>query len=189
MPVAVVEAAVAGGVDAVHLRDREAAARAVFARGRELQAALDGQAWLVVNDRLDVALALGADGAQLGGGSLAVDDARRVAPRLPLGVSVHSAPEAQAAERAGADWVVLGTIYPSRSHPGQPGAGPGLIGAAREMTRCPLIAIGGITPENADPVLAVGADGVAVITAITAAPSPRDAARRLRERIDTRYPR
>src|SRR5207249_4389843 len=99
------------------LRDGSATARELLRRGRELQERVAGRAWLIVNDRIDVALALGADGAQLGVRSLPVADARRAAPQMRLGASVHSVAEAVAAVGDGASWVVLGTIYPTRSHP------------------------------------------------------------------------
>ena len=172
-----------GSVDAVHLRDHAATARDLLARGRELRDRLAGRARLVVNDRLDVALASGADGAQLGGRSLPIEEARRVAPGLALGVSVHSAAEAAEAARGGASWVLLGTIYGSGSHPGRPGAGPRSIVEAGAACGAPIVAIGGITAVNAPECVAAGAHGVAVITAITRADDPRAAAQALRRAI------
>jgi thiamine-phosphate diphosphorylase len=165
VPVATIAAAVEGGVDAVHLRDHTASARELYARGLELRA-LD--AWLIVNDRIDVAVALGADGVQLRESSLPLEEARRVAPDMRFGVSIHAPRETTA------DWAVLGSIYPTSSHPGGAALGP------RGITPG-VIAIGGITPENLPEVLAAGAHGVAVISAILGAPSPKDAARRFRE--------
>lgn len=165
MPVATIQAAVEGGVDAVHLRDHAASARDLLERGRQLR---DLGAWLIVNDRIDVAVALGADGVQLRESSLPLAEARRVAPGMKFGVSVH------APRDTGADWSILGSIYPTTSHPGGATLGPGAIVPG-------VIAIGGITHANVGEVMAAGAYGVAVITAITRAASPRDAARRFRE--------
>ncbi len=183
MPVETVEAAVVGGVDAVHLRDPGASARELWMRANALRPRLAGRAQLVVNDRLDVAVAVGADGAQLGARSLPVEEARRVAPDLPLGVSVHSVGDAIAAAAAGAAWLVVGTIYESGSHPGQPGAGPALLSEASRLSGVPVIAIGGISPANASACVAAGAYGVAVITAITRAADPLAAAQALRRAI------
>jgi thiamine-phosphate diphosphorylase len=177
-----IEAAVRGGVDTVHLRDHAARAGELLERGRRLRELLGGEARLVVNDRLDVALALGADGVQLGRRSLPVGEARRVAPSLPIGASVHSLSEARGA--AGADWLLLGTVFPSSSHPG--GETIGIEGVRRIAAAGlgPVVAIGGITAENAAAAIGAGAHGVAVISAILADRSPRDAARRLRAAIE-----
>jgi thiamine-phosphate pyrophosphorylase len=177
---AAVDAAVAGGVTMVQLREKDLGARALYELGLRLQSVLRARAALVVNDRLDVALALGADGVQLGAGSLPLAAARRLGgERLLIGRSVHSLEEAVAAERDGADFLVLGTIYPSRSHPGDPGAGPSLVAGVRAAVALPLIAIGGIDALNLSEVTAAGADGVAVISAILGAPHPRSAAANL----------
>jgi thiamine-phosphate diphosphorylase len=169
----------------VHLRDPGAGARDLAARGAAIRDSLRGRATLVVNDRLDVALAIGADGVQLGGRSLDLAAARAIGGGLALGVSVHSVDEARAA--ATADWLLLGTIYSTRSHPGRLGGGVGLVRSVRLATECPIIAIGGIAIENVDEVLAAGASGVAVISAILAAPRPGLAAEQLRSRIDRRF--
>ena len=167
-----VREAVAGGVDTIHLRDHGATARDLYARGFLFRSL----APLIVNDRVDVALALGAFGVQLGERSLRPDAVRRIAPGLRLGRSVHGPGEPEPV-----DWLLLGTIYPSSSHPGRAGAGPGLI--ARMAGGAPIVAIGGITPENAAQVMRAGAHGVAVISAILDAPSPREAARRLADEV------
>lgn len=185
---AAIEAAVNGGVDAIYLRDRASTARALDARVRDLKIAVGEDVWVIVNDRVDVAMAAGADGVQLGGSSLRVEDARRVAGDLRLGASVHSVGEAEDATRQGADWLVLGTIYASRSHPGQAGAGPSLVEATRRRTDLPVVAIGGITHDNVADVLQAGAYGIAVISAILGSSSPRDAAVRFREAIEARFP-
>lgn len=173
----VVAAAVAGGVTLVQLREKDLGAGRLYELGLRLKPVVAGSASLVINDRLDVALALGADGVQLGSGSLPTAAARRLAgDRLLVGRSVHSVAEAVAAEREGADFVVLGTIFPSRSHPGQAGAGLGVIAEARAAVALPVIAIGGIDAANVAGVVRAGADGAAVISAILAADDPRAAA-------------
>ncbi len=121
---------------------------------------------VIVNDRLDVALASGAYGAQLTSHSLTISQARIAAPKLPLGASVHSVDEAVAAARAGADWVVAGHVYSTLSHPGQPGRGVELVRAITAATTVPCIAIGGIRPNHVPALRAAGAHGVAVIRGI-----------------------
>ena len=184
MPLETISLAVAGGVDAVHLREPTASAADLLRRGEQVRDAVAGRARFVVNDRLDVALALGADGAQLGVRSLPVARARAIAPELPLGASVHSVAEAQEAAAAGADWLLLGTIFASGSHPGQPGAGTSLIAAARRKAGVPIVAIGGIDAANAAACVAAGAHGVAVISAIVGAADPAAAAAALRDAVE-----
>lgn len=176
-----VAAALAGGVDAVHLREPDLPAGELYALARVLRAATRGRALLIVHDRVDVALAAEADGAQLGERSLPVEAARRVAgARLLLGRSVHSAAGAAQAARDGADFVLLGTIFASASHPDHPPGGLALVRAARAVCALPLVGIGGIDATNAAPVLAAGADGVAVIRAILGATDVAAAARALK---------
>jgi thiazole tautomerase (transcriptional regulator TenI) len=129
--------------------------------------------WLIVNDRLDVARAAGARGGQLGQHALLLRDAQLAAPQLRLGVSVHSAPEAQAA--ADADWWLAGHIYPTASHPGAAPRGTALLHELAPLG-VPVIAIGGITPANAHEARAAGAHGVAAISGIWGATDPARAA-------------
>lgn len=168
----------AGGSDvAFHLRAPRASGRAMYDLAFALRpAAADAGAVLIVNDRVDVALAL-ADGAQVGGRSLDAADARRLlgAGRL-LGVSVHAADEARAAMEAGADFVLAGTIWETASHPGRPGAGAGRI-AEVAAPGVPVIAIGGVTPARAAEARRAGASGVAAIRGVWDAPDPATAVR------------
>lgn len=170
----------AGGRDLVfHLRAPRASGRRLYDLARALRAHA-GEARLLVNDRVDVALAA-ADGAQVGARGLRVDDARRLlGPDRLLGASVHSAAEAHQAARDGADFVVAGTIWPTASHPGRPGAGVGLI---RELASIglPVIAIGGVTPERAAEARAAGAAGVAVVRGVWNAADPEAAVREYME--------
>lgn len=135
-----------------------------------------------MNDRVDVALAVGADGVHLGEAGLPISAARTVAAGrngFLIGRSVHSVEGAAAAAAAGADYLLVGTIYATASHPGEPPAGPALLAQVRARVSCPLYAIGGITAANAGECLAAGADGVAVLSAILAAADPEAAAQAL----------
>jgi thiamine-phosphate diphosphorylase len=167
-------AAIAAGGPAVALHARapgDAGGRLAAGALRIRSLATPPEAALFVNGRPDIAAALGAGGVQLAVHDLRPDDARRVFPVGWIGCSVHSREEAAAAVADGADFLVVGSIYETASHPGQPGAGPSLVGVCAELGR-PVIAIGGITPERAIEVRAAGAYGVAAIRALWLAPDP-----------------
>lgn len=182
--VARVEAAVSGGVDLVQLREKDLPAGELYCLTLEIKDVIGGRAMLVVNDRVDVALAAGVDGVQLPESGLPVGATRRLLQRgMVIGRSVHSVEGAVQAEAEGADFLVLGTIFPSRSHPGAEGAGVGLISHVRKQVRAPVLAIGGVDQTNAASCLEAGADGVAVISSILGAPDPGDAARGLKEAL------
>lgn len=115
---------------------------------------------LVVNDRVDVALAAGVAAVQLGGGSLSPSDMRSLRGTLQIGRSVHSVAEAEAA--ADADWILVGTLFPSPSHPGRQGAGADLVTRISAAVTTPMLGIGGVMPDHVTEVLSAGAYGVAV---------------------------
>ena len=188
---AVVGECLAAGLPAVQVREKDlGAADLAFLCRRLLAPARDAGAMLVVNDRVDVALAVGADAVQRTHTSLAVDDIRAVAGRrLRIGVSVHSLEDAVDAELKGADWVTYGPVYetPSKRPYGAPQGLERLATVARGL-RIPVVAIGGITPERVKEVRQAGARGVAVISAILAADSPADATRRFREALARNAP-
>jgi thiamine-phosphate pyrophosphorylase len=182
----VVGECVAAGLPAVQLREKDLGAGAMLALARRLREVTRPHgASLVVNDRVDVALAAGADGLQRTSTSMAIADIRTIAgDRLRIGASVHALDEAIAAEAAGADWIVFGPVYdtPSKRAFGAPQGLQKLV-AVTNAVRTPVIAIGGITPERVQDVLAAGAAGVAVISAILGAPSPADATKRFLEAL------
>ncbi len=133
-----------------------------------------------------MALATGAEGVQLGAGSLPVVVARQVVGRrMAIGVSVHGLEEAVQAEKDGADYLILGTIYPSRSHPGYTASGAALVREVAAKVSVPVFAIGGVNAANVSEVIAAGGQGAAIISAILADPDPEAAARRLRQLIGT----
>jgi thiamine-phosphate pyrophosphorylase len=179
--VAVVGECLAAGLPAVQVREKDlGAADLAFLCRRLVAPARAAGAMLVVNDRADVALAIGADAVQRTHASLPVDDLRALAAgRLRVGASVHSLEEAVDAELKGADWVTYGPVYdtPSKRAYGAPQGLERLASVARGL-RIPVIAIGGITPERVKDVREAGARGVAVISAILAAASPAAATRK-----------
>jgi len=186
-PVALAAAAIAGGATAIQLRAKDLPTVRQVAVARALADLARRHAVLfIVNDRLDVALAVEADGVHLGWEDLPPADARRLlGPERVLGVSAGNLEEARAALAAGADYLGVGPIFPTRTK-ADAGEAIGLEGlrAIRALSPVPIVAIGGITAENAAAVIAAGADGVAVISAVLLAPDPTAAARRLRQVID-----
>ena len=176
--------AVQGGVDLVQLREKSLPAGELLGLATSLLDAIGGRAKLIVNDRADVALAAAAQGIQLGEDGLPVSAARKtLGTGALIGRSVHSASGASQAETDGADFLFVGTMFASRSHPGVEPAGTDLMRRISRNCRLPLIGIGGITPENAPEVIEAGGSGVAVITSILAASDPEAAAARLKEAI------
>lgn len=167
---------------ALHLRLKRAPARRVHALARELAgAAREHGAWCVINERLDVALCVEARAVQLGVGSLPVAAARRVGgTAIAIGCSVHSAAEARARVREGADYLVAGPIFATATHPGAEPAGVELI-AECAGAGAPVVGIGGIGPDNASRVMEAGAAGIAVIRAVWETADPVSAAGRLLE--------
>src|SRR5438552_238859 len=171
----VVEAALDAGLPAVQLREKDLPGRPLLALAERLRAATARTgALLFVNDRIDVALAAGADGVQLGTGSVPVEVARRLLPPGALvGVSTHAPGEAATA----ADFGLFGPVWETPSKAGAQGAAR--LGDAVRAAAIPVLAIGGVTAERVPAVRAAGAAGVAVIRAILAAPDPGAATRAL----------
>ena len=174
--------AVAGGVDMVQLREKDLPGGPLLELAVSLRDTIAGRALLIINDRADVAAAVGADGVQLGEDGLPVDAARQVlGPGSLIGRSVHSEAGASQAAAQGCDFLIVGTMYATATHPGATPAGPSLVRRIGGCRRLPLIGIGGITPTNASQVLAAGAAGVAVISSILGSPQPGEAARQIKQ--------
>jgi len=137
---------------------------------------------LFINDRLDVALATGADGVQLGAVSLGVPDARRLRPSWVVGRSVHTVADALAARATGADYLLAGPVFPTATHPDAAPIGLAGLGAIVAVG-LPVIAIGGVTVERIEAVRAAGAWGAAAIRALWDAGDPAAAARAMEEAL------
>ncbi|WP_255168614.1 thiamine phosphate synthase [Natrononativus amylolyticus] len=187
----VVRAAIAGGVDAVQLREKGTAARSRYELGcelRELTAAAGVD--LLVNDRADLARAIGADGVHLGQSDLPVAAARELLePDAIVGCSASTVPEARKAEADGASYLGVGAVYGTSSKSvaaKKDGVGTDRIAAIADAVSIPVIGIGGITVENAAPVVEAGAAGVAVISELTAADDPKAATAALQEAVSGR---
>jgi thiamine-phosphate pyrophosphorylase len=179
--VVVVDECLAAGLPAVQVREKDLGAGDLAFLCRRLRPlTLDRGALLIVNDRVDVALAVGADGVQRTGASLPVEDIRAlVDKRLRVGASVHALEEAVEAEVKGADWVFFGPVYdtPSKRAWGPP-QGLARLEAVAAALRIPVIAIGGLTPARVREARGAGAAGVAAVSAILDTDRPADATRR-----------
>jgi thiamine-phosphate pyrophosphorylase len=179
-----VVAAVQGGVDMVQLRKKDLPGRALLEVGQRLKQAIDGRALLIINERVDVAQACYADGVQLGEDGLPVPVVRRLLGEGKLiGRSVHSVEAAMQAESEGADFLVVGTIFTTGSHPSAKPAGVELLAQVALQVRVPFLGIGGITAENVPEVMRAGASGAALISAILSAPDPQGAAAHIKGRM------
>jgi thiamine-phosphate diphosphorylase len=164
--------AAAGPAVALHARARGAPGGLLSAGALRIAAlARPPEAGIFVSGRPDIAAAVGAHGVQLGNDDLTPADARRVLSYGWIGRSVHTAAEAETAINEGADFLVVGNVFETESHPGRPAAGLGLVKQAVSWGR-PVIAIGGITPQRAQEVRASGGYGVAAIRALWYAPDP-----------------
>ena len=181
-----VSRALEGGVDSVQVRDKGASASEVFASVLEIQRlARNSSARVLVNDRIDVALAARAHGVHLAAKSLPPTVARSLLePWQLVGTSVHSIEEAIRAARDGADYLTFGHVYPTWSHEGEPARGARLLADVVAAVDVPVLAIGGIRADRVEEVLATGCAGIAVISAVLGADDPKLATRALRDAID-----
>jgi len=181
-----------GGATLVQLRDKSGKTREMVAQARAIKGVLAplGVSF-IVNDRVDVALASGADGVHLGQDDMDAADARRLlGPEAIIGLSVKTMPEAQAAPLQHLSYVAVGAVFPttSKDNPTHIGA-EGFRQIAAEirarMPGFPVGAIAGITEANAADVIAAGADGICAISALSSVPDPTAAAKKLRGIVDT----
>ncbi len=181
-----------GGATLIQLRDKHAATRAMVAEARDLKAVLAPmRVPLIVNDRIDVALAAGADGVHVGQDDMDPADARRLlGPHAIIGISLKTPAQARAAPIDYLDYVAIGGVFAtsSKDNPDPPIGLKGLasiVEAVRARApELPIGAIAGIDDTNASGVVAAGADGVAVISALSYAPDPTQAAKVLRDIVD-----
>jgi thiamine-phosphate diphosphorylase len=179
-----VEAAVAAGVDAVQLREKDLDAAALYDLTRTLRGFTRGRCPLIVNGRLDVALAANADGVHLPENGLPLSAARPLCPEgFLLGRSVHSVAGAVEAQTNGASYVQLGTIFETASKPGVEPAGLALVHSTAAAVTIPCLAVGGVGIDNARDVIAAGATGIAVVSAILLAADIQVAVQQLRAAI------
>jgi thiamine-phosphate pyrophosphorylase len=187
LPAVVARELFSAGVRLIQFRDKQASSRQLYETCIELKELLrDSGCSLIVNDRADVARATDAEGVHLGQDDLPVEMARRVlAPDQWIGCSTHSVAQVVEADRSTVDYIAFGPIFPTASKE-NPDPVVGLEGLreARRVTGKPLVAIGGITLQNAREVLAAGADSVAVIGDLLNAPDVQERAREFLRLLD-----
>ena len=178
--------AIAGGADVIQLRDKASGPLELLRIGRGIRKITRRTGIpFIVNDRLDVALACGADGVHLGRDDMGAGVARQIAPpHFIIGISVGTLEEAVRAEQEGADYIAVSPVFPttSKSDAG-PGHGLDLLKKIRRIVTIPVVAIGGINSGNVNDVIEAGADGVAVISAVVGDPDIKAAARDLKKKI------
>jgi thiamine-phosphate pyrophosphorylase len=180
----VLEETLAAGVRLVQMREKELGGLALCELAREFrQRTAAAGALLIIDDRLDIALASGADGVHLGQEDLPVKAARSIAPELIIGASTHSLEEALAAEAAGASYVNIGPIFATPTKPHMTPLGPEALDRITPHLRIPWSTMGGINQGNISQVVARGARHPAVMSAVTAAADPKEAAAALRRII------
>jgi thiamine-phosphate pyrophosphorylase len=181
----VAAAALAAGVGIIQVREKQGTTRRALEIALALRIITRARgALLLVNDRLDIARAAEADGVHLGQDDIPVAAARAIlGPDAMIGLSITSADQLRAPDVGGADYLGVGAVFPTRSKVDARDTGLQLLAAARAAVDLPIVAIGGITLENAALVVRAGADVLAVITAITASPDPGASARRLLDAV------
>jgi thiamine-phosphate pyrophosphorylase len=182
---------ISGSITLVQLRDKHGTTRQMIEEAREIKAGLGGRVPLLVNDRIDVALAAQANGVHIGWDDMEAKDARRLlGPKAIIGLSLKSVKQAEAAPLDALDYVAIGGVFvtQSKDNPDPPVGLDGfrtILRAVRSRApKMPVCAIAGINVENAGGVIAAGANGVAVISALSLAPDPALAARDLRHLVD-----
>ncbi len=183
----IVRESAAAGVTAVQLREKNATTREFIEQASALRkTTFELAIALIINDRVDIALACRADGVHLGQSDMQCALARRIVGKdMIIGVSVSTVDEAVEAEADGADYLGVGPLFATLTKPDAlPATGLGLLSNIGRAVRIPLVGIGGITYENAGEVIRAGADGVAVVSAVIASADPEVAARALRGGID-----
>jgi thiamine-phosphate pyrophosphorylase len=179
-----VEAAIAGGATMIQLRDPEAKTRPLVEEARAILALTRAaDIPFIVNDRIDVALATGADGVHVGQADMTVADARKlIGPEPLLGLSITSEADLDVSDLDGVDYLGVGPVFQTSTKPdAAPPINVGGLEAIATRTRIPIVAIGGLHAGNAADAIAAGASGIAIVSAICAAPDPEAATRELVE--------
>ena len=179
------ELAIAGGADCLQLREKELDGGELLGRARKLTELCRRHSVLcIINDRVDIALASGADGVHVGQGDLPAADIRRMAGRaIIIGVSTHNLQQAKQAVRDGADYVGVGPVFPSRTKPRDFLPGLDFARQVAAEIKIPSVAIAGVTHENVDQVLQTGMKRIAVASAVTDSDDVRSAAQRLKKKL------
>jgi len=179
--------AVSGGVTAVQLREKDCSSREFLQQAAALKKALAGKGVpLIINDRADIAMACHADGLHIGQSDIPFRAARELlGPEAIIGLSVETPEQAKEAEGLDADYIGASAVFPSSTKDVDRVSGLDGLARLRGMSRHVIVGIGGINADNAGSVIAAGADGIAVVSAICSDAKPEAAAARLREAVDS----
>ena len=183
----VVEEIIRGGATIIQLREKNLSTRVFFENALTIRKITKRAGIpLIINDRMDIALAVNADGIHLGEEDLPLKYARKIAPHLIIGYSADSVLDAQLAEKDGADYLGVGSVFPTTTKvDASPAIGIQRLEEIKKAVSIPVVAIGGINLANLPEVIQAGVDGVAVVSAIVADASPFRAAKRFRLTIDS----
>ncbi|AOZ94802.1 thiamine phosphate synthase [Paenibacillus crassostreae] len=171
-------------VTAFHLREKTSQALELWKGVMALRTSGVPLSKVIINDRVDVACASGVGGVQLNYQSLEVWAVRNAFANMRIGRSVHDVQEAEQMSYQGADYLIYGHIFPTDSKPGQLARGTKALEEVVKRVRVPVIAIGGIKPENVQQIMVTGAAGIAVLSGITAADNPLQSAKNYRDALD-----
>ena len=178
--------AIRGGADVIQLRDKELSTKELIRQGMPIrELTRQTETLFIVNDRVDVAVALRADGVHLGQNDLPIETAKKIAgPQILVGKSTHSLEQALQAEREGADYIAVGPVFATPTKPDSIPVGIKMIEEVRQKVGIPFVAIGGIDAENIQQILDEGATHIAVVRAVVGAENVEMAARELKKIIN-----
>lgn len=174
----------AGGVDIVQLREKQADARSILRHGREmLKITKDFGVPFFINDRPDIALDIGADGVHVGQDDVSVELVRRIAPTILVGLSTHNNSELQSSLDINANYISAGPIVETPTKPGRTGTGIAYVKHATKSSKKPVFATGGITPSSVTQLVEEGIQHFVVVRYLTEASNPFTNARKMREAV------
>lgn len=182
----VVKAAIAGGADIIQLREKQISTRRVVEMGQQIKKFTNSRDIpLIINDRVDIALAIDADGVHLGQDDLPISMARElIGEDKILGISTHSLKQAKEAEAKGADYIGVGPVFPTSTKPDYSPVGLELVEKVSQEIEIPFVAIGGIKLDNVRKVIKAGAKRIAVVSGVVAADDVRQAAKSYCQKIN-----
>ncbi|GFN30998.1 thiamine phosphate synthase [Paenibacillus xylaniclasticus] len=181
----VIEQTLIGGADVIQLRDKYASEQQILEQARELRELTRRYGVpLIINDYIDIAIEVEADGVHLGQDDMTLEEARRrLGPDRIIGISTHNLEQALAAQAGGADYIGVGPVYPTGTKPGRAAVTTRYVREAADNVTIPFVAIGGITLANVDTVLEAGAKRICAVSAVVGADDPAAACRAFKERI------
>ncbi|MBD8007606.1 thiamine phosphate synthase [Bacillus norwichensis] len=180
----IIEQAVNGGASLIQLREKKSEGKAFYEKAVRLKQFLDSLSIpLIINDRVDIALAVDAAGVHLGQSDIPIEVVKKIIPdSMIVGISAHTVEEAVLAEEAGADYIGVGSVFPTSTKADAKLLPNGMLGKIIESVSIPVVAIGGINEKNASQLQAYKLDGIVVVSAITRADDPKSAAEKLLEK-------